>query len=167
MSRKNLLFAVSAVVAVIALALGGVYFVRSSDAPVDTGCQTTRDLIKYSDDKMADIAKAIKENNEGVTNDRYENQDTTPMYREWADKIRNYADSISDSETKASASTVAGKADDLAKLQEKYSAPVPDAQLQQAAIEKSEATTTAWNQYKAAENGLRANCHITSNDSKL
>lgn len=167
MSRRNVLIAVSAVVAVIVLTLGGVYFVRSSDAPVDAGCQTTKDLIKYSDDKMADIAKVIKENNEGITNDRYEHQDTTTMYREWADKISSYADKISNSETKARASTVADKADALAKVFEKYSAPVPDTQLPRAAIEKSEATTTAWNQYKAAENELRANCHIASNDSKL
>ncbi|MDM1896179.1 hypothetical protein PP299_06520 [Mycobacteroides abscessus] len=167
MSRKNVLLAASAVVAVIVLALGGVYFARSSDTPVDAGCQTTKDLIKYSDDKMADIAKVIKENDEGVTNDRYEHQDTTPMYREWADKIRNYADSISDSETKAEASTVAGKADDLAKVQEKYSSPVPDAQLQQAAIEKSNDLDKAWDAYKAAENRLRNKCHMDSNDPKL
>ena len=166
-SRRNVLIAVSAIVAVIVLALGGVYFARSSDAPVDTGCQTAKDLIKYSDDKMADIARAIKANDEGVVDDRYEHQDTTTMYREWADKISNYADKISDSETKARASTVADKADALAKVFEKYSAPVPDAQLPQAAIEKSKATTTAWNQYKAAENELRANCHIASDDSKL
>ena len=105
MSRKNILIAASIVIAVIALALGWVCFLGPSDALADTSCQTTKDLIKYSDSKMADIAQVVKENDEGITSDRYEHQDTTTMYREWADKIHNYADKISDSETKASAST--------------------------------------------------------------
>ena len=111
MSRKNVLVTVSAVIAVAALVLGGVYLLRPARSAPDVSCQTVGELLRYSDDEMARIQKHNEEVAEARDADRQE--EAIPMYQKWAATLRDYAEKISDTEVKGTAVQMADAADEV------------------------------------------------------
>lgn len=166
MSRKNVLIAVGAVIAVAALVLGGVYFLRPAPTAPDASCQTVGDLLKYSDDEMARIQKHNEEVAE--TRDADRRDEAIPMYQKWAATVRDYAERISDPMVKADAVQMADAADEVTGREIQFlGKPAPGQSREQHLQEATDNIVSAGQKVKDAEAKLRSKCPVGSSDTKL
>ncbi|MFA4084373.1 hypothetical protein ONA92_21985 [Mycobacteroides salmoniphilum] len=166
MSRKNVLIAVSAAIAVAALVLGGVYLLRPAPTAPDVSCQTVGELLSYSDDEMVRIQKHNEEVAE--TRDADRQDEAIPMYQKWAATLRDYADKVSDAEVKGTAVQMADAADEVTEREIQFlGKPAPGQTREQHLRESTDNIVAAVRKVKDAEAKLRSKCPAGSSDTKL
>ncbi len=166
MSRKNVLIAVSAVIAVVALVLGGVYLLRPTPTAPDASCQTVGELLRYSDGEMARIQKHNEE--VAATRDAERQDEVIPMYQKWAATLRDYADKVSDPEVKGTAVQMADAADEVTEREIQFlGKPAPGQTREQHLQDATNNIVAAGQKVKAAEAKLRSKCPVGSSDTKL
>lgn len=166
MSRRNVLIALTAVIAVVALVLGGVYLLRPAPTAPDTSCETVGQLLKYSDGEMARIQKHNEEVAE--TRDADRQDEAIPMYQKWAATLRDYAEKISDPNVKADAVQMADAADEVTEREIQFlGKPAPGQTREQHLQESTDNIVTAGRKVKDAEAKLKTRCPVGSPDIKL
>ncbi|MDO3099878.1 hypothetical protein P5V93_21215 [Mycobacteroides abscessus subsp. abscessus] len=166
MPRKNVLIAVGAVIAVVALVFGGVYLLRPEPTTPDTSCQTVGELLKYSDDELA----RIKKHNDEVaeTRDADRQDEAIPMYQKWAATVRDYAEKVSDPEAKGIALQMSDAADEVTEREIQFlGKPAQEQTREQHMQESTDNIIAAGRKVKDAEAKLRSKCPIGSSDTKL
>lgn len=166
MSRKSVLITVFAVIAVVALVLGGVYLLRPAPTVPDTSCQTVGELLKYSDDELARIQKHNEEVSEARDADRQD--EAILMYQKWAATLRDYAEKVSDPEEKGIALQMSDAADEVTEREIQFlGKPAPGQTREQHLQEATDNIVAAGQKVKAAEAKLRSRCPVGSSDTKL
>ncbi|WP_323749940.1 hypothetical protein [Mycobacteroides abscessus] len=166
MSRKNVLIALTAVMAVVALVFGGVYLLRPAPTVPDVSCQTVVELLKYSDGEMA----RIQQHNDEVaeTRDADRQDEAIPMYQKWAATLRDYVEKISDPNVKADAVQMADAADEVTEREIQFlGKPAPGQSREQHLQDATNNIVAAGQKVKDAEAKLRNKCPVGSSDTKL
>lgn len=166
MSRRNVLIAVGAVIAVASLVWGGVYLLRAAPTAPDTSCQTVGELLKYSDEELA----RIKKHNEEVaeTRDADRQDEAIPMYQKWAATVRDYAEKVSDPEVKGIALQMSDAADEITEREIQFlGKPAPGQTREQHLQESTDNIVAAGRKVKDAEAKLKTRCPAGSLDTKL